>query len=536
MAGPNYSPRTQGGGTNPARAGLVLGTLILVAAVANLNLAVANVALPSIGQAFDASQIQLNLVAVGYSLGLAASVIYFGALGDCHGRKLMILLGMFLAVPASLVAGFAPSPLVLFAARVVGGLSAGLAFPTTLALITALWSGPARTRAIALWSALGSGLATLGPLLSGIMLQIFDWGSVFLMTIPLALLALYLAWRYLPSRVGETTGPVDNAGGVLSVVMIGTFVVALNLIAVPDMLGLTTGLLVVTVLVLVLFVIRQRRASNPLYDLRVAARSTFWVAATAGVIIFGAMMGIVFINQQYLQNVLGYDTVAAGAAILPAVVLMILVAPRSARLVHEIGSRATLLIGQSLLALSFVGMFFLWGDDTSYVVLAIPLLFMGVGIGLAQTPSANSLTASVPVSRAGMASGTADLQRDLGGALMTSVFGALLTAGYASRMGAAISESGKDVTSATQSQLQLSYASAANLAAEHPNYAAQIIEAARASFLAGDRFAYVAGFVAVLLGASVVYLFYPRKEDEERVRASYAAEDDGPLPAEVSDR
>lgn len=540
MAGPEPSASASSSsasspGTSPARAGLVLGTLILVAGVANLNLAVANVALPSIGQAFDASQIELNLVAVGYSLGLAASVIYFGALGDRHGRKLMILLGLLLAVPASLVAGLAPSPLVLFAARVVGGLSAGLAFPTTLALITALWSGPARTRAIALWSALGSGLATLGPLLSGIMLEIFDWGSVFLMTIPLALLALYLAWRFLPRGVGETTSPVDNAGGVLSVVMIGTFVVALNLVAVPDMLGLTTGLFVVSVLVLVLFVIRQRRAASPLYDLRIAARPTFWVAATAGVIIFGAMMGIVFINQQYLQNVLGYDTVAAGAAILPAVVLMILVAPRSARLVHEIGSRATLLVGQSLLALSFVGMFFLWGDDTSYVVIAIPLLFMGVGIGLAQTPSANSLTASVPVSRAGMASGTADLQRDLGGALMTSLFGALLTAGYASRMGAAISESGKDVTSATQSQLQLSYASATHLAAEHPNYASQIIEAARASFLAGDRFAYVAGFVAVLVGASVVYLFYPRKEDEERVRASYATDDDGPR-AEVSDR
>ena len=132
-------------GTAPKNARLVLISLILVAAVANLNLSVANVALPDIGESFDSSQTALNLIAVGYSLGLAASVLWLGALGDRYGRKLMIVLGMVLSIPASIVAAFAPSDTVLFGARVVGGLSAGLAYPTTLALITALWSGPART-------------------------------------------------------------------------------------------------------------------------------------------------------------------------------------------------------------------------------------------------------------------------------------------------------------------------------------------------------------------------------------------------------
>src|SRR4029078_4975989 len=209
----------------PRNARAVLGTLILVAAVANLNLSVANVALPSIGKSFDSSQTMLDLIAVGYSLGLAASVLWFGALGDRYGRKLMIVLGMTLAIPASLVAGFAPSDTVLFGARVVGGLSAGPAFPTTLALITALWSGPARTRSIALWSALGGGIAALGPMLSGLLLEFFDWGSVFLVTIPLALVALYMAWRHVPAHVNESTEPVDNLGGALSAVMIGSLVI-----------------------------------------------------------------------------------------------------------------------------------------------------------------------------------------------------------------------------------------------------------------------------------------------------------------------
>src|SRR4029079_8283403 len=130
-------------------------------------------------------------------------------------------------------------------------------------------------------------------------------------------------------------------------------------------------------------------------------------------IVFGSLMAVAFVNQQYLQNVQGYTTLQAGAAILPAVVFMILVAPRSAKLVQDVGSRATLLIGQVFLAFAFVAMLLLWGDGTPYWVVAIPLALMGIGVGLAGAPSSNSLTGSVPVKRVGMASGTADLQRDL---------------------------------------------------------------------------------------------------------------------------
>ena len=187
----------------PARGGMVLLALILVAAVANLNLAVANVALPSIGAAFDASQTSLNLIAVGYSLGLAASVLYFGALGDRYGRKMMLVLGMVLSIPACLLAAWAPSDEVLFLARVLGGLSAGMAYPTTLALITALWAGKGRTKAIALWSGIGGAISSLGPLLAGGLLEHFWWGSVFLVTLPLAGLALILAIVVVPSHVNE---------------------------------------------------------------------------------------------------------------------------------------------------------------------------------------------------------------------------------------------------------------------------------------------------------------------------------------------
>jgi DHA2 family multidrug resistance protein-like MFS transporter len=511
------------GARSPARAGLVLLSLIVVAGVANLNLSVANVALPDIGAAFDSSQTALNLVAVAYSLGLAASVLYLGAVGDRHGRKLLLVLGMVLSVPASLVAAYAPSDTVLFVARVVGGVSAGMAYPTTLALITALWAGQPRTRAIALWSAIGGGIAALGPLVSGFLLEHFWWGSVFLVTLPLAGVALLLAVLFVPAHVNEGTEPVDNLGGILSVLLVGALILAINFAPVPGMDALALGLALVALAATVAFVLRERRARNPLYDLEVARRRTFWVAACAGIIVFGSLMAAAFVSQQYLQNVLGYSTLEAGAAILPAVVVMILVAPRSAKLVASRGARFTLLFGYVFLLAAFLTMLLLWKEGTPYWQVAVAYVFVGAGVGLAGTPASHSLTGSVPVRRAGMASGTADLQRDLGGALLTSIFGALLTAGYASEMAsqiAASSGAGK-VTDSTQAQLQLSYASAENLAKQHPHYADQILAAAKAAFLSGDQWAYTAGAAAILLGAAVVWFLFPAKDEEERLLASF---------------
>src|SRR5271169_6694752 len=258
---------SSGSSVGPERGGLVLAALILVAAVANLNLAVANVALPSIGAAFDASQTALDLVAVGYSLGLAASVLYLGALGDRYGRKTMLMLGVTLSVPASLLAAFAPSVEILIVARLLGGLSAGMAFPTTLAFITALWSGPARTRSIAQWSGIGGAISSLGPMISGWLLQHFWLGSVFLITLPLAALALAMVIDFVPSHVNETTDAVDNLGGVLSVLSVAALVLAINFAPVPNARGFALGLAVVAVAAGIAFFIRQHRAPFPLYDL-----------------------------------------------------------------------------------------------------------------------------------------------------------------------------------------------------------------------------------------------------------------------------
>jgi MFS transporter, DHA2 family, multidrug resistance protein len=509
----------------PRRAGLVLFSLILVAAVANLNLSVANVALPDIGKEFDTGQVQLNLIAVGYSLGLAASVLYFGAIGDRYGRKLMLLVGTAVAVPMSLLAAWAPSEEVLFVARVGGGLAAGMAYPTTLALIAALWSGPGRTKAIALWSAIGGAIAAMGPLISGALLEEFWWGSVFLITLPLAGVAFVMALMFVPGNVNETTEPVDHLGGVLSVLFVGSLILAINFAPVPNEGKLVLTLSVIALATLIGFYVRQKRAANPLYDLHVAARRIFWVAACAGIIVFGSLMGAAFVSQQYLQNVLGYSTFEAGAAILPAIVFMVLVAPRSAKLVEARGARFTLLAGYVFLVLAFGSMLLLWKGDSPYWQIALAYVFVGIGVGLAGTPASHSLTGSVPVTRAGMASGTADLQRDLGGAIMQSIFGALLTAGYAAAASAAISASDQHITDSTQAQLTKSFAGAEAIAEQHPQHADAIISAAKTAFLQGDQWAYTAGIVAVVLGAVLVYFRFPKRDEERRLLAAYHDQD-----------
>ena len=344
-------------GTAPDKAGLVLASLILVAAVANLNLSVANVALPDIGAAFDASQTALDLVAVGYSLGLAASVLWLGALGDRYGRKLMLILGVLLSIPACLLAAFAPDDRGPDRRpdrrRRVGrhGLSddAGphrrpvvrtRTDPVDRPVVGARWrdrrAGPARRPGS---SSSGSNGARSSWSRSRWQSSRWSWPSGSCRPTSTRRPRRSTTWAgscrpcWSAPRSSASTSRRSRTRGRLALVLFAIAVVA--------------G---------VAFVIRQQRVANPLYDLDIASRRVFWVAAVAGIIVFGSLMGAMFIGQQYLQNVLGYSTLNAGAAIIPAALFMVIVAPRSAKLVGARGARFTLLLGYVFVMLGFVTM------------------------------------------------------------------------------------------------------------------------------------------------------------------------------------
>jgi hypothetical protein len=191
------------------------------------------------------------------------------------------------------------------------------------------------------------------------------------------------------------------------------------------------------------------------------------------------------------------------------------------------GARFTLLTGYAFCLLGFLTMLLLWKEGIPYWKVALGYACMGIGVGFAGTPASHSLTGSVPVRRAGMASGTADLQRDLGGAIMQSILGALLTAGYASAFASAIAASPNagQISTSVQNTLEKSFASASDLASRYPQHADAIVAAAKSSFVSGDVWAYTAGIVAVLIGAALVYLRFPRRAEEQALLARYRAED-----------
>jgi MFS transporter, DHA2 family, multidrug resistance protein len=516
-------------GESPPRAGAILTVLILGAVVANINLAIANVALPSIGVALDTSQAELNLVAVGFTLGLASSVLYLGALADRYGRKPAMMLGAALSIPTSLLAAWAPNASVLIVARVSGGLAAGLLYPITLSLITGLFRGGARTRAIALWSGIGGGCSALGPLIGGLLLGRFWWGSVFLPSVPIAVLVVVLVVLWLPRHAGETTEPVDHPGGVLSVVSIGPLVLAISLVPNDGFNGTVLGLFAVALAGLVLFVLRERRTPSPLFDLKVLGARTFTIALIGGTITWGGLLGATFIGQQYTQNVLGYSPLSAALITLPAAVFVAAAARPAGRMITSRGSRMPLALGLAVTAVGFCGMA-LFGTTSSAVVVGIVYGVLGLGIGLAGPPSSSSLMGSVPVARAGMGSASNDLQRDFGGALFQAVMGTLLAVEYTNYFTKAFAalppQQAQQLSQQAAATISQSFAGAEQVAKQFPQaQAQQLVAAAQQAFVDGKTAAILFAVIACLIGLVVVWFLYPNKQDEEATYARVAGQD-----------
>lgn len=511
----------------PRRAGVVLTALVISAMVCNINLASANIALPSIGDAFGAGQTSLNLVALGCSLGLAMSVLYLGAIADRHGRKQLLVLGLALTVVVSVLAALAPTIELLIAARIATGIAAGMAYPTTLSLITALWApGPRRTSAIAMWSSTSAVASVIGAILAGLVLEVLPWGAAFLLAAPIAAVGLVLVLISVPSHVAESTEPVDHLGGILSVFAVAALVLGVSIVFAPHDTVAGLALIGAAVVLIALFAWRQRVARSPLFDLGIAGRRLFWVSAAAGIIVFGSLMGFMFVSAQFLQSILGYSTLQAGLASIPAAVGLLAMVPTSAKLVTARGTRTTLLAGYGAVFVGFLTTL-CWREQTPYWLVGVGFLVIGAGVALAMTPVSRALTSATPVRRIGMASGTSDLQRDLGGALMQAVLGAILAAGFARAFAGLIEATGQaasipaDVTAA----LQASYGSALQVADQYPQYRDAILQAATTSFVDGTLGAYLVGGIAVAAGTLLVVFGVPSHRRELAMLERYHAQD-----------
>lgn len=513
----------------PVHAGIILTTLILGAVTANLNMSIANLALPSIGHELNASQVSLTMVASTFTLGLAATVLYLGAVGDRYGRKILLLCGAALSIPASLVAAYAPNVEILIGARLVGGFAAGMLYPTTLSLISALWRGPAKAKAIALWSGTGAGAAALGNIAAGILLERFWWGSVFLITVPLAALVLVATIFVIPGKTGESDKKIDNLGGILSMIAVAGLILGIQQL--PNGWSQTLVIaLVVSAIAFVLLYLQLRHAPNPLVDLKLAAVPTFWVSSVAGIISFGSLVAAMFLGTQYTQNVLNFNTLEAALVVLPCSILIMVTAPISARLLLKRGSRFTMALGMLVIALGFLIMIFAWVPGAGIPRVAAAYAVVGIGVGFTMTPTSRSLMSSLPQARAGMGSAFNDLNRDLGGAIMQAIMGSALAIGYSNALHTQARnvppQELAQIDEQSRSQILSSYESAEVVAKQYPADLDQtIMSAAEHAFTVGKSAAYVIGLALTILAVILVLWKYPSFDGERAIFERVEEED-----------
>jgi MFS family permease len=301
-------------------------------------MSVTNVALPSIAADLDATGIQIHWIGAGFTVALTSLVLLAGAIDDRYGRQLLFLLGGRLSIPTAILSALSSTPGELIAWRMAAGLAAALLFPTTLSLITNLYAHKEEgVRAIAGWTGVSAAGAALGSPVAGFLHGSISWASICFVPVPLAGIALVAGWFLLPSISHEGAAPVDWVGGVLTIVFASTLLYGIIELPVIGLSGEVLAYFAVSALALFGFVTRQLRVRHPLLDLCVFGDMRFTIASITVTMLSFGLAGVMYLAAQYLQNVLGYDPMNAGLAVMPIALMALVASPISARLGSKIG-------------------------------------------------------------------------------------------------------------------------------------------------------------------------------------------------------
>jgi EmrB/QacA subfamily drug resistance transporter len=384
----------------------LVAVTVLASGMAFVDATAVQVALPAMGRELGASLAGLQWTISGYTLALASLILLGGSLGDRYGRRRVFLVGVAWFALASLICGLAQTTGQLVAARVLQGIGGALLTPGSLALIQASFRPGDRAKAIGLWSALAGIAGLIGPFLGGVLVDALSWRLVFLLNVPVAVLILAVSGRHVPeSRDPAEHARFDHLGAVLGALALGGVTYALigagenmlrsDVIA-SAAVGLATG---------VAFVVHERRAADPMLPLGLFADRQFTGANLATLAVYGALGGSGLFLVLQLQTVLGYDATAAGAAMLPSIVLLTLLSPTAGAVATRIGPRLPMTVGPLLIA---AGTLLLAGVDGSgpYVIEVLPgSLLQGLGLAVVVTPLTATVLAAAPDALAGIASG-----------------------------------------------------------------------------------------------------------------------------------
>jgi EmrB/QacA subfamily drug resistance transporter len=404
-----------------------LGAVSLGLFMIMLDNTVVNVALPSIQQSLGLSLSELEWVVAGYALTFAALMLTGGKLADLLGRRRIFVAGLVVFTLASLACGLAGSAEVLIGARVVQGIGAAMMNPATLSIITATFPPKQRGTAIGIWAGVSALALAIGPLVGGLLSEHVDWSWIFFVNVPVGIIAIAAAYAFIDESRDTSRDQRPDVPGLVSS-GIGLFALTYALIeANTHGWGSTRilGAFAIAAVSLAAFVVLELRQRRPMLDLTLFRNATFSGANVAMLLVALAMFGVFFYVSLYVQQILGYSPVEAGASFLPATILIAVLAPQIGRMVDRVGSRWLTGSGMLLLAVSLV-LFSRLGTGSTYWDILPGLVVMGVGMALTMTPTTAAAMGSVPRDQAGVGSAVLNSMRQVGGSLGIAVTGAIV--------------------------------------------------------------------------------------------------------------
>ena len=501
-----------------------LAAICLSVFVISVDATIVNVALPTLSRELNADTAQLQWIVDAYTLVMAGLLLSAGSLSDRYGRRGWLSGGLALFAVTSVIAAQANSAEGLIAARALMGVGAAVIFPTTLGLITNIFTDPVpRAKAIGVWAAMvGVGVAA-GPMAGGWLLEHFSWGSIFLVNVPVAMTAIAGGILFVPTSRDPAAPRVDVPGLVLS--SIGVTALIYTVIESPEWgwgsARTMSGFAIATV-VLATFARWEQRSSHPMLDVSVFANRRFSggsLAVTAG---FLTLFGFIFVITQYFQFIKGYSAFGAGVRLLPVAVSIAVASVLGPRMVERVGSTAVVAAGLAIFAAGLA-----WASTadvaTPYLQIAGQMVLLGGGLGLTFAPATEAIMGSLPADKAGIGSAVNDTTRELGGTLGVAIVGSVFASVYARRIdsASALTSLPADLRSTMKQSTAAAYKVIGQLP---PTQAAGVRDAVNHAFLGGLQVGSLVCAAIALIAAVIVAVLLPARARRPATETTESAE------------
>jgi EmrB/QacA subfamily drug resistance transporter len=490
----------------------VLAVLCLSLFMVVVDNTIVNVALPTLSTELEASTSSLQWIVDAYTLVFSALLLAFGYFGDRNGRRLALQVGLVVFALTSVLASLSQSAEQLIGARAFMGVGAALIFPATLAIIINVFTDVReRALAIGIWSGVTGLAVAAGPVTGGLLLEHFWWGSIFLVNVPIAALALLAGRVLVPDSSDPRLGRLDRVGLLMSVSAVGLGVWAI--IEGPHR-GWTSATVVIAglsaIAILASFVVYESRIAHPLLDVRLFRNPRFSAASIAIASAFFGLFGFIFLITQYLQLVQGYSPLEAGVRTVPFAVVTGVFSPMSIALMHRFGSKLVVASGLALMSAGFLLASTLSADSAYLGGVLASMVVMAAGLGLTTSPATEAIMGALPQDKAGVGSAVNDTTRELGGTLGVAIVGSVFASVYGPQLVDGLAGFPEQVIAIAEESM-----GAAVVVAEQAPNGAQILAAAQDAFMSGFAAGSLVAAAATALGAVLALLWLPARAREQ---------------------